>query len=88
MSEKETKNNIQEAPYLHMPLKYEITLSTKVHGKADFSMASAEIKSYVGVDTDYETALDETKEKLEEAIAAALIVTDKYGGLTGNVANK
>ena len=60
-------------------IKYEITLSTKVRGKAQFSMASADIKAYVDANENFDAALDDAKEKLEEAISAALLVTDKYG---------
>jgi len=58
-------------------VKYEIAAGVKVPGKAPYSIASADIKVYVSENEDFDSALDDLKEKLEEAVSMALIVADE-----------
>lgn len=58
-------------------LKFELTLGAKAPSTVQFALGNAEIKAFVYDDEDFETALDDAKSKLEEAVAAALIVAEE-----------
>lgn len=54
----------------------ELTLGAKVPSSTPYAMGNAEIKVYLKEGDNFDQVLDDTKAKLEEALAAALLVAD------------
>lgn len=52
----------------------ELTIGAKTPGSVPYSMGNAEIKVYLKKDDNFDKALDDAKQKLEEALSVALLV--------------
>ena len=57
-------------------LLFEINIGAKSPSTVPYAMGSAEIRGFVYENDNFETVLDDLKEKLSEALAASLLVAE------------
>lgn len=55
---------------------FSVTIGAKAPSRIPYAMGSAEITFHVYEENDYEDKLDDAKEKLTEALSAALLVAE------------